>query len=76
MRGGPVLALLDPHAELMADGANPFAGTGNPIRALAPLLEAWGVTMPEAEIVGDARAAQQVRAVAGGRETIVPYLSG
>jgi hypothetical protein len=72
---GRVLAVLDPHAELMADGGNPFAGTGNPIEAMAPLLEAWGVTMPEAEIVGGARAAQRVQAVAGGREAIVPYLS-
>jgi ABC-type uncharacterized transport system involved in gliding motility auxiliary subunit len=74
MRGGRVLALVDPHAESLAAGANPMARGGNAVEALKPLLTAWGVELPSDRIVGDAQAAQRVSAQVGGREVVVQYL--
>lgn len=63
MRGGHVLAFLDPHSEVsLTAGPN-----GEPIRGytemsdLGPLLEAWGVRYDPREIVGDRTMAQRVR---------------
>ena len=47
MRGGRVLAFVDPLAEVMAAGGgmNPMANPeGDAIAALEPLLAAWGVS--------------------------------
>lgn len=74
MRGGAVFALLDPYAEAMANGVNPFAGDANPIASMAPLLEAWGVRMGAEEMVADAATAQRVQVMMRGREAVVPYL--
>ena len=74
MRGGPVVAFLDPFAEAMAESLNPFAGSANPIATLDPLLVHWGVIMPADRIVGDFGAAQRVQATVRGRPATVPYL--
>lgn len=74
MRGGPVLAFLDPYAEAMAERVNPFAGSANPISTLDPLLVNWGVIMPADRIVGDFGSAQRVQATVRGRPAVVPYL--
>jgi ABC-type uncharacterized transport system involved in gliding motility auxiliary subunit len=74
MRGGPVLALLDPVAEAMDAAQSPFAGQGDPIALMEPLLTAWGVEMTPAEWIGDVGTAQRVQAVVRGREAVVPYL--
>jgi ABC-type uncharacterized transport system involved in gliding motility auxiliary subunit len=74
MRGGRVLAFVDPFAEVMAS-ANPAADPGaGAIDALAPLLAAWGVAIEPHKVVGDAVAAQRVNAVVNGREAVVQYL--
>jgi ABC-type uncharacterized transport system involved in gliding motility auxiliary subunit len=76
MRGGRVLALVDPHAESLAMGQNPMAPPpgGDAIGALEPLLAAWGVSVPADQVVGDAASAQRVSAQVGGREVVVQYL--
>jgi len=74
MRGGRVLALIDPFAEVMQAGGNPMAGQGNPVEVMAPLLEAWGIEMPGDRVVGDAVNAQRVRAQVRGREQVARYL--
>jgi ABC-type uncharacterized transport system involved in gliding motility auxiliary subunit len=74
MRGGRVLALVDPHAESLAAGANPMARGGNAVEALEPLLAAWGVALPSDQVVGDAASAQRVAAQVGGRQVVVQYL--
>lgn len=77
MRGGRVLALVDPLAEVMAAGGgmNPAADPeGDAIGALEPLLAAWGVEIPKDEVVGDRRGAQRVQARVGGRPVVVDYL--
>ncbi|MDX1540922.1 MAG: Gldg family protein, partial [Geminicoccaceae bacterium] len=74
MRGGPVMALLDPVAEAMDAAPNPFAGADDPIALMKPLLDAWGVEMAPGRWIGDVRTAQRVQAEVRGRQTIVPYL--
>ena len=63
MKGGHVLAFLDPHSEVsLTAGPN-----GEPIRGytemsdLGPLLTSWGVSYNPREIVGDRGMAQRVR---------------
>jgi ABC-type uncharacterized transport system involved in gliding motility auxiliary subunit len=74
MRGGRVLAFVDPFSEVMAS-ANPAASPdASAIDALAPLLASWGVSIEPHEVVGDAMAAQRVNAVVNGREAVIQYL--
>ncbi len=63
MRGGHVLAFVDPHSEVsLTAGPN-----GDPIRGytemsdLEPLLKSWGVDYDPSKIVGDRKLAQRVR---------------
>ncbi|MEW6091859.1 MAG: Gldg family protein [Pseudomonadota bacterium] len=63
MRGGHVLAFVDPHSEVsLTAGPN-----GEPVRGytemsdLGPLLESWGVRYDPTKIVGDRAIAQRVR---------------
>ncbi len=73
MRGGRVLAFLDPSPEVMTAGLQP--GMPPPGFAdLAPLLEAWGVDVPAGSIVGDPATAVMVEAGGGGRSRILQYL--
>jgi ABC-type uncharacterized transport system involved in gliding motility auxiliary subunit len=77
MRGGRVLAFVDPLAEVMAAGGgmNPMANPeGDAIGALEPLLAAWGVSIPSGKVIGDRTAAQRVTAQVGGRQVVVDYL--
>jgi ABC-type uncharacterized transport system involved in gliding motility auxiliary subunit len=77
MRGGRVLAFVDPLAEVMAAGGgmNPMANPeGDAIGALAPLLAAWGVSIPSGKVIGDRTAAQRVNAQIGGRQVVIDYL--
>jgi ABC-type uncharacterized transport system involved in gliding motility auxiliary subunit len=77
MRGGRVLAFIDPLAEVMAAGGgmNPMANpAGDAIKALEPLLTAWGITIPGGNVIGDRTAAQRVSAQVGGRQVVVDYL--
>jgi ABC-type uncharacterized transport system involved in gliding motility auxiliary subunit len=77
MRGGRVLAFVDPLAEAMAAGGgmNPMADPeGDAVAALEPLLAAWGVAISDGEVIGDQAAAQRVSARIGGRQVVVDYL--
>ena len=77
MRGGRVLAFVDPLAEVMAAGGgmNPMANPeGDAIKALEPLLAAWGIAIPDGQVIGDRTAAQRVSAQMGGRQVVVDYL--
>ena len=63
MRGGHVLAFVDPHSEVsLTAGPN-----GDPIRGyteqsdLGPLLESWGVHYDASKIAGDRKLAQRVQ---------------
>ena len=56
LRGGRALIFLDPHSEAM----NPRAAAVSS-SSLGPLLAAWGVSMPQNKVVGDASLAQRVQ---------------
>ncbi|MEP2828370.1 Gldg family protein [Parvibaculum sp.] len=63
MRGGHVLAFVDPHSEVsLTAGPN-----GEPVRGyteqsdLGPLLESWGARYDPSRIVGDRKLAQRVQ---------------
>jgi ABC-type uncharacterized transport system involved in gliding motility auxiliary subunit len=77
MRGGRVLAFVDPLAEAMAAGGgmNPMANPeGDAVAALEPLLAAWGVDIADGMVIGDQTTAQRVTARVGGRQMVVDYL--
>jgi gliding motility-associatede transport system auxiliary component len=77
MRGGRVLAFVDPFSEALASTANPMAGSApedSAIDALAPLLKAWGVAIEPGKVVGDAVAAERVTAMVNGRQAVIQYL--
>lgn len=75
MRGGKLLAFLDPHSEAQAmrqrqPGMPPAATSAE----LTKLLDAWGVELVADRIVGDPLAARQVTYPSGGREQVIDYL--
>jgi len=69
LKGGRTLVFLDPHAEAM----NPRAMAPSP-STLGPLLPAWGVTMPEGKVVGDASLAQRVQMGGYGPDAVKDYV--
>ena len=73
MRGGRVLAFLDPAPEAMLAASQP----GQPppgFADLEPLLDRWGVDVPADRVVGDPNTAVMVEAGLGGRSRILQYL--
>lgn len=82
LRGGRLIAFVDPHCEADdsgADPSNPFAGMNAPKNSdLGRLFTAWGVRLVPAKVVGDRQTALVVNASSqrGGQERVpfVPYL--
>jgi ABC-type uncharacterized transport system involved in gliding motility auxiliary subunit len=73
MRGGRILAFVDPLAETMS--GNPMQPSpGNAVEAMAPLLAAWGVEIDQDHVVGDPQSAVRVQTYSQGRQVIVDYL--
>lgn len=69
MKGGKVIALLDPHSEIQAADPSRRRGPSPMIVAssdLPELLEAWGAVMPTEDVIGDARLARRVQAPTQG----------
>lgn len=75
MRGGRVLAAVDPFAEVLQN-APPGAASGkSAIETLKPLLASWGVEIPQDKVVGDREAAVRVQARHNGRNVVTEYLA-
>jgi ABC-type uncharacterized transport system involved in gliding motility auxiliary subunit len=76
MRGGRLIALVDPHSESQASrpspGQPPSANTSS---SLDRLLNAWGVEAPSDKVVLDLRGAWRVRADPRDRMQAVDYLA-
>ena len=75
MRGGRLMALVDPHSESQASRPDPTgrpAATGS---SLDRLLNAWGVEAPSGQVVGDGRGAWRVRANPNDRVQGVDYVA-
>lgn len=64
MKGGKILAFIDPHNE--SDQMAMMGGAGPNSSDLNPLLNAWGVDYDAANIVLDAKAGLDIRTQAGG----------
>lgn len=80
MRGGRLLAFIDPHSE-GADGRSRQAMMrgGAPIppsSTLDPLLGAWGVEFAKDQVIGDRRLARRVQLPSGGsRNQAADYIA-
>jgi ABC-type uncharacterized transport system involved in gliding motility auxiliary subunit len=76
MRGGKLIALVDPHSEGQAGrpgpGGRPPADTASD---LDRLLNAWGIEAPRNEVVLDLRGAWRVRANPTDRVQAVDYVA-
>lgn len=73
LSGGRLIVFADPHAEALQQQAMQRPGlTGS---NLPDLFEAWGVTMDDAHVVGDANAAIRVQVSQGGRQQVADYLA-
>ena len=72
MRGGRVLAFLDPHAESLITPGRPQPRTGS-LETLKPLLDAWGVEIAPRRVVADRRGAVKVQMNRGGRVIVTDY---
>ena len=74
LRGGRLLAFLDPYNESAAIGAGGFPSP--PSSNLNPLLGAWGIEMEDGKLVGDIGVARLVNAGRGDDEVVaVPFVT-
>jgi len=73
MRGGRILAFLDPQNETarMSPRTPPGAGSSD----LKKLFDTWGIDFDPDKFVGDRTAAVRVSAKVGGQDVIADYLS-
>lgn len=77
MRGGRILAFVDPFAEALSQpgpGGAPPTPPGNAVTTMEPLFEAWGIEIPADKVVGDRGSAVRVRAFHDGRQVVTDYL--
>ncbi len=79
LRGGKVLAFADPYSELSSASQGAFGQPTSPAKdnstyALTPLLEAWGVSIDSAKIVGDLSSAIRVGYGQGSDATSIDYV--
>jgi ABC-type uncharacterized transport system involved in gliding motility auxiliary subunit len=76
MRGGKLMAMVDPWSEAMAATPSP---TGMPPEDthsdLKKLFDAWGIQFDPTKVVGDLTGAWRVRSGSGDREGAVNYLA-
>ena len=77
MRGGRLMAMVDPHSE--AQGATPNPQTGQPpsdtASNLATLFDAWGIVVDNSQISADIKGAWRVRGSANDRGQPVDYVA-
>ena len=73
MRGGKVIAFVDPHSE--AQAATQQQGMpSDTFSNLDRLLPAWGIEYDPDKVVADPQTARQVIYPSGGREQVIDYL--
>ncbi len=75
MRGGRVLALIDPWSEAQAEAnpGRPYVSTA--ITEMAPLLKSWGIEIDSTTIVGDRLTARKVAVRSRGRQIVTDYVA-
>lgn len=75
LRGGRVLAFVDPFPEAIPAPGPGQSPEGNAVVTMEPLLESWGVSIDSERFVGDRTFASRVQALHEGRQVIVDYLA-
>jgi gliding motility-associatede transport system auxiliary component len=61
LRGGKMVALLDPYSFFEARSSGPYGGSGKYSSTLSKLLPAWGIQFSENKVVGDPLFATQIQ---------------
>jgi ABC-type uncharacterized transport system involved in gliding motility auxiliary subunit len=61
LRGGKMVALLDPYSFVEARSSGPYGGSGKYNSTLSKLLPAWGVQFSETKVVADPLFATQIQ---------------
>ena len=61
LRGGKMVALLDPYSFVQAQTAGPYGGAAGYDSTLAKLLPAWGIQFSETKVLSDPAFATQVQ---------------
>ncbi len=74
MRGGKVLAFVDPHSEAQAMRQQQPGMPADTFSNLEKLFPAWGIDYDPNAVVGDPQTARQVQFPSGGRQQVVDYL--
>ena len=75
LRGGRVLAFVDPFPEALPGRGQGAPAEGNAVTTMEPLLERWGVAIDAERFVGDRSYASRVQAFHDGKQVIVDYLA-
>ena len=77
MRGGRLMAMVDPHSEGQASIPNPQTGQppADTASDLGKLFAAWGIEYDSKKVVGDITGAWRVRASPGDRVQAVDYVA-
>ncbi|WP_270935381.1 GldG family protein [Falsiroseomonas oryzae] len=76
MRGGRLIAMVDPHSESQASRPSPGQPPARDTSSnLARLFDAWGIVAPSDKVVLDQRGAWRVRADPRDRVQAVDYLA-
>ncbi len=76
LRGGRLLAFIDPYSEQQAlmDRQRRLPYRPPDFQAIAPLLQAWGVALPGGEVVADRLSARRVQVGSAGRDSSIDYV--
>ena len=79
LRGGRLIALVDPWSETASAMPNPMTGmalpAGDNSSALPELFKAWGITMDDGQFVADLGLAQRVQTGEAGPRSVVDYVA-
>ena len=77
MRGGRLMAMVDPHSEAQGAAVNPQTGQppSDTASNLATLFDAWGIAYDSNQITADLKGAWRVRGSAGDRGQAVDYVA-
>ena len=77
MRGGRLMAMVDPHSEAQAATPNPQTGQppSDTASNLATLFDAWGIAYDGTQISADIKGAWRVRGSANDRAQPVDYVA-
>jgi ABC-type uncharacterized transport system involved in gliding motility auxiliary subunit len=74
LKGGRILAFLDPHCEAQPSEDRFSGGSGDKSSDLGPLTRAWGIEWTRSKVVADSTYAQRVRVRSQGPVQVMDYL--